>query len=547
MTKSNKKILTELNDNFLIENKIVFKKYKPIKEIGTGTFGKVYSTIRLEDKSVFAMKTEKRNTYNNILETEAYYLLMLKGLGIPELISYGKNSKYNILIETLLDKSLFDLFLKPKKLCNISDLCLIALQLIDRLEFIHSKDIIYRDVKPENFMIGINDPNVIYIIDYGLCKKYRSSKTGKHIQPKYIKKFIGTLKYASINVIKGKESSRRDDLISLGFVLIHLYKRNLPWNTMFQNLDRIGYLNLLHSKETFDDGKLFHHLPEEMVDFLKYVNHLRFEQDPNYSFMKGCFQNILTRLNFNKNNINFSWINPKDNKLLPKINLDIRESSKQRILKSLENNQSKNTVIESDNNISDNNQEKKSENSTIDTDNNNISENDININPRENGEHINNNFDKNKIEENKGVLNKVLKKQTNNNNESIINIENKTNIKEKIITNNNIYLNINNNNFCNNINLRHDLNNMNRNMKMNYNISYLRKINTFAPENIIDNKISTINNELYNRDNYNNDSNKKYLINKNKNLIIIKNSIINNKMFDVINTMNGFNVNNNKF
>ena len=502
MSISNKKILTELNDNFLIENKIVFKKYKPIKEIGTGTFGKVYSTIRLEDKSVFAMKTEKRNTYNNILETEAYYLLMLKGLGIPELISYGKNLKYNILIETLLDKSLFDLFLKPKKLCNISDLCLIALQLIDRLEFIHSKDIIYRDVKPENFMIGINDPNVIYIIDYGLCKKYRSSKTGKHIQPKYIKKFIGTLKYASINVIKGKESSRRDDLISLGFVLIHLYKRNLPWNTMFQNLDRIGYLNLLHSKETFDDGKLFHHLPEEMVDFLKYVNNLRFEQDPNYSFMKGCFQNILTRLNFNKNNINFSWINPKDNKLLPKINLD---------------------------------------------DNNNISENDINISPRENGEHINNNFDKNKIEENKGVLNKVLKKQTNNNNESIINIENKTNIKEKIITNNNIYLNINNNNFCNNINLRHDLNNMNRNMKINYNISYLRKINTFAPENIIDNKISTINNELYNRDNNNNDNNKKYLLNKNKNLTIIKNSIINNKMCDVINTMKGFNVNNNKF
>ena len=108
-------------------------------------------------------------------------------------------------------------------------------------------------------------------------------------------------------------------------------------------------------------------------------------------------------------------------------------------------------------------------------------------------------------------------------------------------------MNINNNNFFNNINLRYDLNNMNRNMKMNYNITYLRKINTFAPENIIDNKISTINNELYNRDNNNNDNNKKYLLNKNKNLTIIKNSIINNKMCDVINTMNGFNVNNNKF
>ena len=174
MSKSTKSILTEINDNFLTENKLVFKKYKPIKEIGKGSFGKIYSTIRLEDKSVFAMKTEKRSTYGSNLETEAYYLLTLKGKGIPELISYGQNAKYNILIETLLDKSLFDLFLKTRKLCNITDLCLIALQLIERLEFIHSKDLIYRDVKPENFMIGMDDPNVIYITDYGLCKKYRS-------------------------------------------------------------------------------------------------------------------------------------------------------------------------------------------------------------------------------------------------------------------------------------------------------------------------------------------------------------------------------------
>ena len=64
----------------------------------------------------------------------------------------------------------------------MSDICLIGLQVLDRLEWIHSKDIIYRDIKPENFLIGIDDPNVIYIVDFGLCKKYRSSKTGKHLQ-----------------------------------------------------------------------------------------------------------------------------------------------------------------------------------------------------------------------------------------------------------------------------------------------------------------------------------------------------------------------------
>ena len=67
--------------------------------------------------------------------------------------------------------------------------------------------------------------------------------------------------------------------------------------------------------------------------------------------MKGCFQNILTRLNFNKIDINFSWNNSKDNKLLPKINFNIRESSRQRIFKSLEKMKYKKSTINFDNNI----------------------------------------------------------------------------------------------------------------------------------------------------------------------------------------------------
>ena len=108
------------------------------------------------------------------------------------------------------------------------------MQLLDRLEWIHSKNLIYRDIKPENFMIGIDDPNIIYVVDFGLCKKYRSSKTGKHILPKLLKNFYGNIIFASPNAIKGKEMSRRDDIISLGYMLIFLFKKNLPWNTNFK-------------------------------------------------------------------------------------------------------------------------------------------------------------------------------------------------------------------------------------------------------------------------------------------------------------------------
>ena len=245
-----KNFLEHFNDSFLKENQVIFKKYKPLKIIGNGAFGKIYSTIRLKDKSVFAMKTEKISPSRKMLETEAYFLFLLQGFGIPKIITFGHTKNYNILIETLLDKTLHDIFIKTRKSCCIKNLCLIAIQLIERLEYIHSKNIIYCDVKPENFMIGIKDPNVIYIVDFGLCKKYRSSKTGKHMLPRTTKKLYGTLKYCSVNALRGKEQSRRDDLISLGYVLIFLYKRDLPWISDYEKLNERTYFELVMTKLT---------------------------------------------------------------------------------------------------------------------------------------------------------------------------------------------------------------------------------------------------------------------------------------------------------
>jgi serine/threonine protein kinase len=319
----------KFNDSFLDNNECIFKKYKPIKKIGSGSFGNIYSAIRISDKQKFAMKIERKDKQKNVLESEAYYLYNLQGFGFPKIISYGHIQKYNILIETLLDRSLHTIFLKTKTLCGIEDLCLIGLQLLDRLEWIHSKNIIYRDVKPENFLIGIDDPNVIYVVDFGLCKKYRSSKTGKHILPKLTGKFNGTLKYASSNVVRGKESSRRDDLISLGYMLIYLLKRKLPWPNNFKGLKRQQYLDLVHSKETNDDGKIFNNLPEELVNYIKYTKNLKFEQDPDYSYLRYLLRKILFNINLNYKKLSFSWINSQNRELsgYPKKNSASRKSS----------------------------------------------------------------------------------------------------------------------------------------------------------------------------------------------------------------------------
>ena len=331
------KDLNNLNDSFLKENQFIFKKYKLIKKISKGTFGNIYSTIRVKDKNVFAMKVEKREKKESILEKEAYYLYALQGFGIPKLISYGHTKKYNILIETLLYKSLYDIFLKTGKNCTEIDASLIAIQILDRLEWIHSKNLVYRDVKPHNFMIGNNDPNVIYIIDFGLCKKYRSSKTGKHILPKFTGKFNGTVKYASFNAVRGKELSRRDDLISLGYMLVNLIKKELPWNSSFQKLSKEKYFELLYLKETNGVGSLFKNIPEEYVEFFNYTKHLKFEQEPDYFYLRSIFIKIISKKNLNYKQLSFSWIDPNNKKYrgIPK-NKSIRRASLQmRILKSI--------------------------------------------------------------------------------------------------------------------------------------------------------------------------------------------------------------------
>ena len=298
-----------IKDEFLEENKIVFGKFIPLKKIDNGAFGNIYKVRRIKDNEYFAMKTEKKDAPQQTLKSEANSLLNFqRGFGFPQFIGFGQTKQFNVLIETLLGKSLYNLFVKNKNKCNIIDVCLIGNQILDRLEWIHSKDYIYRDIKPENFLIGIKDPNVIYIVDFGLCKKYRSPKTGKHISPKSTGKFNGTLIYASPYVVRGEESSRRDDLISLGYMLIYLFKRELPWESSFKNLDQSKYFELIHLKETDGRKELFKNIPKEFINYIKYTRQLKFEENPNYPYLHSLFNNVLSKINTNYKNLTFSWI-----------------------------------------------------------------------------------------------------------------------------------------------------------------------------------------------------------------------------------------------
>ena len=317
-------------------DKMFFKKYKILKLISIGKFSSIYEGINIKTKEKIAIKLEGINKYN-LLEKEAYTLFSIKGYGIIDLISFGKNNKYNIMIQPLLGDSLHKFFINHNSNLSKLDICLIAIQCLERIEWIHKNNIIHRDIKPDNFLFGIKDPRIIYMIDFGLSKKYRSKRTFKHIKYTYTRKIIGTARYTSVNSLKGFEMSRRDDLEAFYYMIIFFFLKRLPWQDIKEKSRVQKYHKILTLKCLFniDDYKIL--LPNEIRKMFKYVKNLKFEEEPNYSLIKNSFRSILYNIGHTENET-FSWIKDKqmlNSKISP--NLTIRKSSlKKRIFDKLD-------------------------------------------------------------------------------------------------------------------------------------------------------------------------------------------------------------------
>ena len=299
-------------------NKTIFKKYKILKIIGKGSFGSVYKGKNIITDEPVAIKVEDISAPGNILQHEAYILFYLKNYGIPEFKSYGVYKKYRMLVQSLLGENTENIFSDNNDLYNekirksvIKDVCMIAIQLIDRLEFIHSKYIIHRDLKPENIMLDLQTKSIVYLIDFGMAKKYRSGKTKKHVKFSIPYRLTGTARYCSINALKGTEQSRRDDLESAGYVLIYLAQnKNLPWAGL-NIIDKVErYRAIYQIKKKIKPEDLCQLLPTQFYEYIKYVKGLNFEQDPDYNYLRGLFIDILKGYN-TLNDLKFSWLNNK--------------------------------------------------------------------------------------------------------------------------------------------------------------------------------------------------------------------------------------------
>ena len=285
---------------------ILFKKYLILKKIDEGSFGSIYLSKNIKTNEKVAIKIENRKIENPLLEREAYILFYLRGPGLPQVKTFGKTKDLFVLIQNLLGPSLANLSEKYSINFTIKDICMLSIQMLERLEYIHSKNYIHRDIKPHNFLMGIDDPDILYLIDFGLAKKYKSKK-GNHIKFSINNNITGTPRYCSINGLRGAEQSRRDDLESLFYVIMYFFRGNLPW----QNLkiksreERFNKINSI--KKNINYKVLCENLPKELYNFGIYIKHLKFEEDPDYTFMQKCFYSILKKIN-EKNDNKFSWL-----------------------------------------------------------------------------------------------------------------------------------------------------------------------------------------------------------------------------------------------
>jgi len=237
--ESNKKHIIN-NDQFIIND-----TYNLIKILGFGAFGEILLAYDTLNKELRAIKLELATQKSPQLKHEHSILQQLNTYdndktgppdGIPRVYGYSKiENKCNYMIMDFLGPSLGDLFQLRNKRFSPKTVCLIAIQMLQRIEYIHEKGFIHRDIKPENFVVGLNDKsNIIYIIDFGLSKRYKDKNTGQHIPYRENRYLIGTARYASLNAHLGIEQSRRDDIESIGYVLVYFYLGRLPWQSKIE-------------------------------------------------------------------------------------------------------------------------------------------------------------------------------------------------------------------------------------------------------------------------------------------------------------------------
>ncbi|XP_051116120.1 uncharacterized protein LOC127241229 [Andrographis paniculata] len=286
----------------------VANKFRLGRKIGSGSFGEIYLGTDIQTGEEVAIKLENGKTKHPQLFYESkLYKLLHGGNGIPNVRWFGAEGDYNVLVMDLLGPSLEDLFNVCGRKLSLKTVLMLADQMISRIEFIHSRSFLHRDIKPDNFLMGLERrTNQVYAIDFGLAKKYRDSRTHQHIRYRENKNLTGTARYASMNTHLGIEQSRRDDLESLGFVLMYFLRGSLPWQGLKAGNKKQKYEKISEKKVSTSIEALCRGYPTEFASYFHYCRSLRFEDKPDYAYLKRLFRDLFIHEGFQFDYV-FDW------------------------------------------------------------------------------------------------------------------------------------------------------------------------------------------------------------------------------------------------
>ncbi|XP_051682856.1 casein kinase I [Oryctolagus cuniculus] len=311
---------------------IVGGNYKLLRKIGCGAFGEIYLAVNLSNGKQLAVKLELQKAKHPMLLHESMlYTILRGGVGVPRIQWFGQENEYNVLVMDLLGPSLEELFNFCSRRFSMKTILMLADQMISRIEHVHMNDFVHRDIKPENFLMGtgcycrkcLESPpgkrkrnrlqgsaassrEQLYLIDFGLAKKYRDSDTNEHIPYRTDKNFAGTARYASINAQCGIEQSRRDDLEALGYILIYFNRGSLPWQGVKAMARKQGLKMTCEKKMATPVEVLCEGFPQEFATYLNYCRGLQFDETPDYTYLRQLFRNLFQNLNHEYDNT-FDW------------------------------------------------------------------------------------------------------------------------------------------------------------------------------------------------------------------------------------------------
>ena len=266
---------------------ILGNKYEVLQKVGVGAFGEVYSGSDLRSQQLIAIKVEQRSTQHpQLLKEYAIYRAIPPAKGIPNVHWCGSNSKLHILVIDLLVHCNRNGGKLPA--ITVSDY---ARQALSILEHIHSHNYIHCDLKPENMLLGIDGSNILHLVDFGLAKMFRNGN-GKHIDYRENRRFVGTPQYVSIGTHLAIESRRRDDLESLGYVLIFLAKGRLPWQGIKATNEQGKYDLIGQLKQKTTVAQLCEGLPPAFAQLITISRSLQFAEKPPYDKLRTLFTSV---------------------------------------------------------------------------------------------------------------------------------------------------------------------------------------------------------------------------------------------------------------